>query len=105
MLKKNTLINIMKDEAYKDPTSSTIRWETINPLWLRGSTQLISNKKIKKVYLEALINQSLAEGISYIESRRSFGLDIWLYEVGLIFYIKIKTIFKKIIFQKTYVLC
>ena len=85
MLKKNTLINILKDDAYKNPTSSTIRWKTINFLWQRGSTQLISNIKIKRIYLEALINQSLAEGISYIESRRSFGLDMWLYEVSLIF--------------------
>lgn len=81
ILKKNTLVNLMTDEANKRPTDSDLRWKLINPLWLRASTQLIANIQVKKAYLKAILEQSVSEGISYIESRRSFGVDMKLYEL------------------------
>lgn len=46
ILKKNTLVNLMTDEANKRPTDSDLRWKLINPLWLRASTQLIANIQV-----------------------------------------------------------
>ena len=70
ILKHQTFIGIMDSEAIKYPTDSFLRWKEMNPLWSRGSEQIINNVKIKKKYFEAMLKSSLAEGVQYLETRR-----------------------------------
>jgi hypothetical protein len=47
ILKHQTLMGILTDTATRYPADSDRRWAEINPLWGRGSTQLIANFNIK----------------------------------------------------------
>ena len=77
----NTLLGLMTTNASNNPTDASQRWTLINPLWERASVQLISNINIKNQYLLAMFNQSLSEGITYLETRRSLGWELPLYKL------------------------
>ncbi|KAK2148037.1 hypothetical protein LSH36_519g01009 [Paralvinella palmiformis] len=77
-----TLIGTLSAEAKKYPSDSAMRWDEMNRLWDRGSTQLISNIKIKPLYLRALYESALDEGVQYLETRKNFGAAEMLYELS-----------------------
>lgn len=81
ILTQQTFMGILNDYAKKYPTDSGERWRQMNPLWGRGSTQLVANVHIKRLYLEALYEQCLGEGVQFIETRKNFGPAEWLYEI------------------------
>ena len=60
----------MDSEAKKYPTDSSLRWKEMNPLWSRGSVQIINNVNIKEKYFEVMLKSALAEGVQYLEARR-----------------------------------
>ena len=66
-------MNILDENATKYPTDSDMRWKQMDPLWGRGSSQIIKNIKIKEKYLKAMFKTSLEEGVQYIESRSSLS--------------------------------
>jgi adenosine deaminase CECR1 len=80
---KQHLMGILSDEANRYPSDSTIRWDLMNTIWGRGSTQLIANIKIKKQYITALYDTALDEGVQYLETRKNFGPSEMLYELSL----------------------
>lgn len=71
----------MTTNASNNPTDASQRWTLINPLWGRASVQLTSNIIIKHQYLLAMYKQSLSEGITYLETRRSLGWELPLYKL------------------------
>jgi len=73
ILAHQTLMGILTDTATRYPTDSERRWAEINPLWGRGSTQLVANYNIKFKYLEAIYQHGLNEGVTYYEARKNFG--------------------------------
>ncbi len=81
ILKYQTLINVLDDEAKRFPTEPSLRWQNMNPLWDRAATRLVSNVEYKKVYLKAMYEQTLKEGAQYLETRKNFGEAEMLYEI------------------------
>ena len=79
ILAKQTFISVMDEEAKQNPSDSSLRWAQINPLWDRGSDQLIKNKVIKREYINALLKSVLAEGVQYVETRRDL---VSMYELS-----------------------
>ena len=57
-----------------------MRWQFFNKIVDRAGSSLINNIEIKKKYLLALYNESLNEGIMYLETRRSYSASS-LYEL------------------------
>ena len=55
------------------PTDERSRWQLANIYFNRGSSKLVSNRNIKPLYLKAMYEQGLEEGITYWETRRSVG--------------------------------
>jgi len=78
ILKHQTFMSIIGGNALKYPTDSTERWRQMNPLWSRGSSQLIMNKAIREKYLEALLEEQIQDGVQVYESRYSFGSSIYV---------------------------
>lgn len=56
-----------------------LRWNQLNPLWGRGSGQLIANRPIKIRYIEELLKWSLEEGVQYLETRKSLRASERIY--------------------------
>jgi len=73
ILKYQTLLGVLSADAKSHPTDSGIRWKEINPLWGRGSTQLIANINIKTKYLQAMYEEGFKQGITYFETRKNLG--------------------------------
>lgn len=82
ILPHQTFIGIMDSEAKKYPTDSGERWRQMDPLWVRGSTQLIANIAVKEKYLEAMLLQGLDEGVQYLETRKALAGDGRLYRLN-----------------------
>ena len=61
----------MDNNAKRYPTDTDMRWKQMNPLWGRGSSQLINNIKIKREYVKEMLRTSLEEGVQYLENRVS----------------------------------
>ena len=61
----------MDNNAQRYPTDTDMRWKQMNPLWGRGSSQLINNIKIKREYVKEMLRTSLEEGVQYLENRVS----------------------------------
>lgn len=81
ILKQQTLLGILSENATRYPTDSGMRWKEINVLWDRGSTQIIANINIKKKYLEAMYDVGWKQGIIYFETRKNLGMSERIYEL------------------------
>jgi len=74
ILKHQHLIGILPEEAERYPSDSDLRWTAMNTLWGRGSTQLIANINIKRLYIRALYESALGESNVALLAGCSVGL-------------------------------
>jgi hypothetical protein len=67
----------MSEDARRHVTDSGERWRQMEPLWERGSSQLINNYVIKEQYVEAMYVQQAEDGVQYYESRHSISCELY----------------------------
>ena len=68
IIKHHNMAGILSDSAKKRWNDSNQRWYEVRQLWTRYS-DLIANEKIRFLYLKALFEETLHDGIQYIEAR------------------------------------
>jgi hypothetical protein len=74
----------MSEYARRYVTDSGERWRQMEPLWERGSSQLINNYVIKEQYVEAMYVQQAEDGVQYYESRHSLSGGLYVLDPNAI---------------------
>jgi len=77
ILRHQTLIGILSEDAKRYPTDPGIRWKEMNVLWNRSS-DMISNLRIKEKYIEAMYEIGLEQGVIYFETRKNIYEEIYV---------------------------
>ena len=73
LAKQQTIMGLLTDKETNLPTDSGLRWALANIAFARGASKVVGNSKIKPLYLKAMYEQGLEEGVTYWETRRSVG--------------------------------
>ena len=73
ILKNSNFVDASTYNISGRATDSTTRWQFFNKLVDRAGSNIINNIEVKKKYFSALYNESLSEGITYLETRRSYS--------------------------------
>ena len=73
IIRQQMMIPLMTDNHTNLGTDSEARWNLAKVVMGRGASSILSNRKIKPLYLTAMYEQGLEEGITYWETRRSVG--------------------------------
>ena len=77
LLRQLTMINVLDSYAEENPTDSAKRWTLLGPLFGRAGSHLVKNANFTAIYIQAVFQAALDEGVQYLEAR-SYGPGLYI---------------------------